>query len=360
LVLIENRLSLTELPRLLTDKPYREHLLQHVSDANLVHFFHERFDRWGRETPLMIESLLNKSTALTLNPYLMPMLGASSCLSLQHIMDQGQVLLVNLRTPDEESRNLLGSLLMTAFEQAALAREALPKSQRRRFFLIVDEFQKFTATEGSVTTLAEILSECRKYGLHLIFAHQSWGQLQSSTRLTGALEQAQVKAIFGTGRQTAAAIAKELFMADPQAVKHEVIDETAKERTHPIFDPVMEQFEVFTQAIQRLRRRHVLVKLPEAEKVLEVRTPTIPPSRLSREHLTQIKRLLAKQIGYSRQEIEQQIARRGQKPPVVAPTSSDRGDDGSWQETLWQQTTQAEDKPKCTVFQHSQPQGTWG
>ena len=82
-------------------------------------------------------------------------------------MDSGKVLMVNLRTPDEETRNLLGSLLMTMFEQAALARESIPKPQRRRFFLFVDEFQKFTANEGSVTTLAEILSECRKYGLHL-------------------------------------------------------------------------------------------------------------------------------------------------------------------------------------------------
>ena len=96
--------------RLLTNKPYRDRLLENVDDDQLRHFFTERFERWGRETPLMVESLLNKVTALTLNPHLASMLGASSCLDLQVIMDSGQILPVNLRTPDEETRNLLGSL----------------------------------------------------------------------------------------------------------------------------------------------------------------------------------------------------------------------------------------------------------
>src|SRR5690606_33017434 len=90
---------------------------------------------WNRElaaAPLMIESLLNKATALTLSPYLAPMLGASTCLSLREVMDRGQILLVNLRTPGEETRNLLGSLLMTSFEQAARSREILPKQQPRK------------------------------------------------------------------------------------------------------------------------------------------------------------------------------------------------------------------------------------
>ena len=62
----------------------------------------------GASARSMIESLLNKATALTLNPYLAPMLGAAECLSLRSIMDAGKILLVNLRTPDEESRQPAG------------------------------------------------------------------------------------------------------------------------------------------------------------------------------------------------------------------------------------------------------------
>ena len=300
LVLIANRLSLLELPMLLTNKPYREKLLDNVEDTQVRHFFRDRFDRWGRETPLMIESLLNKSTALTLNPYLAPMLGASGCLDLRAIMDRGQVLLVNLRTPDEETRNLLGSMLMTMFEQASLSRESIPIAQRRRFFLFVDEFHKFTANEGSVTTLAEILSECRKYGLHLVFAHQSWGQLSGHQRLSGALEQAQVKAIFGSGRATAQNLAASLYSPNTEEIKHEVEDPDQQARTHPIFESVSNQLEMAVQEIMRLRRRQILVKLPESDQMLRLSTPTLPVSRINHDQLNQVQRALASSGSRSR------------------------------------------------------------
>jgi hypothetical protein len=340
LVLIANRLSLLELPRLLTNRPYREHLLANVQDDKVRNFFHDRFDRWGRETPLMIESLLNKSTALTLNPYLTPLLGASTCLDLRAIMDRGQILLVNLRTPDEETRNLLGSLLMTSFEQAALTREALPKLQRRRFFLFVDEFQKFTANEGSVTTLAEILSECRKYGLHLVFAHQSWAQLSGHLRLSGALEQAQVKAIFGSGRQTAQALASGLYLPDPEQIKHEVADPEQQERTHPIFENVANQLEMAVQEIMRLRRRHILVKLPDSDTLLRLRTPTLPKPHIGRSQLEQIQQALATAVGQPRSQPKELSTR--QEPGDTTPEGASGNDGGreAWRDALWRPSSQ--------------------
>lgn len=314
LVLIEMRLSLVELPRLLADKDYRDSLLANVGQPDVAAFFHQRFDRWGREQPLMVESLLNKVTALTLNPYLRPVLGArDNRLTLRTLMDDGRILLVNLRTPEEETRNLLGSLLMTSFEQAALSRADVAENKRRPFFLIVDEFQKFAATSGSVATIAEILSECRKYGLYLCFAHQSWAQLEAQRRLVGALEQAQVKVIFGTGRQTAQAIVGELFVPDPTLVKHEVEDEEQQDRTHPVYHPLSEQFEAFTQTVQRLKRRSILVQLPERDDVLQLRTLTVPQSQISREELEEIKTTLARQSGRPRSELEEQIANRAQQ-----------------------------------------------
>ena len=41
-VLVANQLSLTALPQLLTDKPYRDGLLRNVSDPQVIHFFHVR------------------------------------------------------------------------------------------------------------------------------------------------------------------------------------------------------------------------------------------------------------------------------------------------------------------------------
>ena len=75
-------------------------------------------------------------------------------------------------------------------------------------------------------------------------AHQTISQI-GSKRLEGALENAQIKVVFGTGRQTAKAIVEELFAPDLQEVKHEVEDEEQRPRIHPTFSPLFEQWEKF-------------------------------------------------------------------------------------------------------------------
>ncbi len=67
LVLIETGQSLIEMPRLLTDRRYRERLLGKVRNQELVDFFHNRLDKWGRETAVMMDSTLNKVTAFSFN-----------------------------------------------------------------------------------------------------------------------------------------------------------------------------------------------------------------------------------------------------------------------------------------------------
>jgi hypothetical protein len=59
---------------------------------------------------------------------------------------------------------------------AAMSRADTPQSQRRRFYLYVDEFQNFITD-----AFATILSEARKYELGLVMAHQYIGQLTGKT-----------------------------------------------------------------------------------------------------------------------------------------------------------------------------------
>jgi hypothetical protein len=129
-------------------------------------------------------------------------------------------------------------------------------------------------------------------------------------RIQGALENAKLKVIFGTGRQTAEAIARELYMPDPKAIKHEVVDETVKDRTHPVFAGLGDQFEVFTQSVQQLRRRRALVKLPDKSSVAHVRIPEVPASCLTAGQLERLKQGLAKDVGTPYQVLKEQIARR--------------------------------------------------
>jgi len=76
LLLLEYGHTLIELPRLFLDESFREELLQSSTQADVVAFFYNRFNKWGREQSLRLESLLNKVTALTLNTHLRLMLGA--------------------------------------------------------------------------------------------------------------------------------------------------------------------------------------------------------------------------------------------------------------------------------------------
>ena len=310
LVLVENRLTLVDMPRLLTDRSYREHLLERTTNPEAVSFFRERYDRWGRDQALMVESVLNKVGAFVINPRLKLMLGQKeNNLPFREIMDGQKVLLCDLGRVDGETRRLLGSLIVTGLEQAAFSRKETPRPQRHPFFFLIDEFQDYCANEGSVQTLARILSECRKFGLHLGLAHQTLSQLGGG-RLQGALENAQIKVIFGTGRQTARALVEELFVPDLEAIKHQVADESQRERTHPTFLSLAEQWERFTQRAQHLARRRILVRLPEEQRIRALRTMTVPHSEIDAGQLADLKRSLAKQSGQPRRAMERAIERR--------------------------------------------------
>ena len=314
-VLIACGLSLLELEPLLTDKDFRQRMLERVDDPLIISFFKHQYDRWGREQPIFVSPVLNKVSAFLFKPQVRHMLGSEeNALDFRRIIDEGKILVINLGCfRDEETQRLLGSLFLTSLEQAAFSRSNQPAHVRRPFFCMIDEFPLFCARDQ--TSLARILSECRKYRLHLGLAHQTIAQLPGG-RIQGALENAKLKVIFGTGRQTAEAIARELYMPDPKAIKHEVVDETAKDRTHPIFTALADQFEVFTQSVQQLRQRRALVKLPDKTSVAHVRIPKVPASRLTAGQLERLKQALAKDVGTPYHVLEEQIARRAARHGV--------------------------------------------
>jgi hypothetical protein len=113
-----------------------------------------------------------------------------SAFNLREIMDSGKILLINLSKGKIGDLNtqLLGLVLVSKIQMAAMSRADMPKEDRRDFFLYVDEFQNF-ATDS----FASILSEARKYKLNLIMAHQYINQLvvsrfgTSSTQIRDAI-----------------------------------------------------------------------------------------------------------------------------------------------------------------------------
>jgi len=302
LTLIANNLTLVELPKLLTDASFRARLLENVKDEELASFWRDRYEKWGRQTPVMIESVLNKVTAFTFNPQLKLILGAGqNRLNFRRILDEGKILLVDLGRCDSETRRLMGSLIVTGLEQAARSRKDC-KGERRPFYFCVDEFQDFCANDGGVQSLAQILSESRKFGLHLTLAHQTLAQI--SKRMKGALGNIQLKIIFGVSRQDAEILATHLFRVDGERVKHIIPDTDQQDRSHPVYYSLQEEWEKSIQSLQNLPARRAFVKVPKSQGVTRLRTVTIKHFGNDRGGVETIRDKLIQREGIATQQLE--------------------------------------------------------
>jgi CxxC-x17-CxxC domain-containing protein len=173
--------TLLGIMRLLTDKDYRDRIVSGLKDPVVKSFWVNEFARYHDKFQVeAIAPIQNKVGQFLTNPLVRNIVGQpKSSFNIRQIMDEGKILIVNLSKGriGEVNSALLGAMLVTKIQQAALSRADIPESERRDFMLYVDEFQTF-ATEAFAT----ILSEARKYHLCLIISHQYIGQLPESVK----------------------------------------------------------------------------------------------------------------------------------------------------------------------------------
>jgi hypothetical protein len=124
----------------------------------------------------MVPYITSKLTTFISNDMMRPIIAQQkSTLNFRELMDSGKIVLVNLSKGKigEINAKLLGMVIVGKILMAALSRVDTPEAERRDFYLYLDEFQNVTTT-----SIAQILSEARKYRLVLILAHQFIGQLK--------------------------------------------------------------------------------------------------------------------------------------------------------------------------------------
>jgi len=177
----ENPGTLVEIPRIFTDKEFMESRLRKVTDP-LVRNFWER--EWAQTTGAtrsdMLGYVVSKVGRFVENEMMRNIIGQShSGFDLSEIMDKGKIFLANLSKglTGELNSSLLGLILVSKMQIAAMKRGRIPEEERRDFYLYIDEFQNFTTD-----SIATILSEARKYRLNLILAHQFIPQLTEEIR----------------------------------------------------------------------------------------------------------------------------------------------------------------------------------
>ncbi|MFH1966281.1 MAG: type IV secretion system DNA-binding domain-containing protein [Patescibacteria group bacterium] len=166
--------------RILVDKDYRQKVVNNVKDPVVRSFWINEYASWRDQfRNEAIAPIQNKVGQFLSTSLIRNIVGqAKSTINVAEIMNSNKILLVNVSKGriGEDNSALLGAMLITKIQLAAMERVRIPEDERKDFYLYVDEFQNF-ATDS----FANVLSEARKYRLNLIVAHQYVGQLVTDT-----------------------------------------------------------------------------------------------------------------------------------------------------------------------------------
>ena len=183
-ILRNSFLTLTEAPnstlddvlKLLSNKSYRNQVVQKIKSPALKQFWFDEYDKMpDRLQKEAIAPIQNKVGQFTTSPLVRSVIDSPrSSIHIDQIMNEGKILLVNLSQGrlGEDNAALLGAMLITKMQLAAMHRVDVPEESRRDFYLYVDEFQNF-----ATNSFIKILSEARKYRLNIMLANQYMAQI---------------------------------------------------------------------------------------------------------------------------------------------------------------------------------------
>ncbi len=168
--------TLLGIPRMLVDRDYRQKIIDNLQDPVVKSFWINEYEEWeARYRNEAIAPVQNKVGQFLNVSFVRNIVGqAKTSIDIDGIMNSQKILLVNVSKGriGEDNSSILGAMLITKIQLAAMERVRIPEDERKDFYLYVDEFQNF-ATDSFVN----ILSEARKYRLDLTIAHQYVGQL---------------------------------------------------------------------------------------------------------------------------------------------------------------------------------------
>jgi CxxC-x17-CxxC domain-containing protein len=172
--------TLLGIPRMLVDRDYRQKIINNLKDPVVKSFWVNEYEEWDpRYRNEAIAPVQNKVGQFLNVSFVRNIVGqAKNTIDIDEIMNNQKILLVNVSKGriGEDNSAILGAMLITKIQLAAMERVRIPEDERKDFYLYVDEFQNF-ATDSFVN----ILSEARKYRLNLTIAHQYIGQLVTDT-----------------------------------------------------------------------------------------------------------------------------------------------------------------------------------
>lgn len=264
--------TLRDLRRILIDADFRAEIVRTIEDDDLRAFWEQEFPSMGKDA---VNPIINKFSSFLLpgSPMLKMFSQKENDLDFSAILNEQKILIVNLSKGllgDIPSR-ILGGLIVTGIQQAALARQELLADQRKDFYLYLDEFQNFT-----VNSFEAILSESAKYKLYLTLAHQTLGQVPASLQAAIFGNVATLVA-FGISADDATKLRKEMhhsrfFFRKPNADAYVTLDDIIAERKQRELNGLafnQNKLEVIERACQAARRTYEIHGTPSHYATLD-------------------------------------------------------------------------------------------
>lgn len=301
--------SLVEIPRIFTDMEFQKYKVSKLNDPVVRAFWEKEMAKTSDfHKSEMLGYLISKVGRFVENTTMRNIVGQSrSSFNFREIMDTKKILLVNLSKGKigEINAKLLGLIIVSKIQMAALSRADMREADRKDFYLYVDEFQNFITD-----TFSSILSEARKYRLGLNIAHQYLGQLETQAGAQGAGSKDLRDAVFGNAGTM---ISFRIGVEDAEVM--------AKE-----YSPVFNEFDLVN--IERFNAYTKLLINGTGSKPFNMATYPLPkPTKEQMELAESIRQLSRLKYGRPRAEVEEEILEASQVADMMSagPASIERG-----------------------------------
>lgn len=183
--------ALTDIVQLFVNEDFQQKKRKHITNPIIKSWWDNTFDQMAdREKKEMIPYFAAKFGQFITNATMRNIIGqVQSSFDVSEAMNSNKILFMKLSKGliGDVNAQLLGMMIVSKIQVAAMRRQLMPRSERKDFFLYIDEFQNFVTD-----SIESILSEARKYRLGLVLAHQYIDQLEKKdlggeVRLKGAI-----------------------------------------------------------------------------------------------------------------------------------------------------------------------------
>lgn len=292
--------TLIDVPRMFVDAKFRTAILSKVTNPTVRQFWDQEFaqSQRGQLSADMLSYVISKLGRFISNETVRNIIGQShSSFDVRQIMDEKKILLCNLSkgTLGDINSDLLGFVLVSKLQIAALSRADVDESQRTDFYLYLDEFQNFTTD-----SIGTILSEARKYRLDLNLTHQFIEQLDEKIR----------EAVFGN---VGTMISYRVGVEDAEFLEKQ-------------FQPVFTDYDLVNLERFTAIAKVLLHNTPQRPFTLKIPPPPAGGSVEAREAVRSLSR---ERYGRPKDVVEAEILQRfqyGADSPPIKPASGGGGD----------------------------------